>query len=66
MEKYNVLLSMHSLTLETLFDHAGPAYTCEMFSFTGMIQTIRKFALILPGTHSSFHRKKGGKVRIFS
>ena len=31
--KNNVLLSMHYLTLATLFDHVLPVYTCEMFCF---------------------------------
>ena len=31
--KNDVLLSMHYLTLATLFDHAVPVHNCEMFCF---------------------------------
>ena len=42
---------MDYLTLAALFDHAVPFILAKCFAFTGMIHVLRKFALILPGTH---------------
>ena len=54
MVKNDVFLSMHYLTLATLFDHSLPVYTCEIFglAFTGMIHLLRKFTLTLSEKYS--------------
>ena len=56
---------MHYVTLATLFDHALPLYTCEMFSFHRYDHVLYKFALILSGAHSSSYEKSCRSLYIF-
>ena len=64
--KNDVLLLSHYVTLATLFDHALPVYTCEMFSFHRHDPRALQICVNLIRNTYPASRKKGGHVCIFS
>ena len=64
--KNDVLLLSHYVTLATLFDHALPVYTCEMFSFHRHDPRALQICVNLIRNTYPASRKKGGQVCIFS